>query len=260
VTNLNPTAAGIGRPQGRARFKLHGLTWLVWRQHRTSFRLWIVLALALTGYLIYLHAAFASYLTTQAAGTDPGSLPPDVGFSVAAFLLYITPLLAGTAFGAQTFEHEYTVGTFVLACTQSVSPTAWVRAKLLVPTAMIVFCVTPCAAALTWDYDLDPNRQQIFLGREIFEAIGPAAVALAIVGFLIGAAAGITFRSSGAAPALSLLLALAFKLSLWALPNLLEQQPHTPIWSVQWTATGICTISCAGLAAYCLRLIRRRPC
>ena len=260
MSSLAPTAPGAERSAGRARSRLRGLTWLVWRQHRASFRLWIVFALALTGYLVYLHARYASYLAAQAEGAYAGSLPPDAGFSAAAFLLYIAPLLAAASFGAQLFGREYTDGTFALVCVQSVSGTAWVRAKLLVPAAMVLLCVTPCAAALTWDYSLDPYRRQIFLGREVFEAVGPAAVALCMVGLFLGAATGLTLRRSGAAQGPSLLLVLALKLGLWMLPGSLKQQPYPAMWILQSTATGVCVIICVGLAIYCRHLIRRRFC
>ncbi|MBR7833248.1 hypothetical protein KDL01_08225 [Actinospica durhamensis] len=259
MSSLAPTAPGAERVPGRTRPRLHGLTWLVWRQHRASFRFWTICALLLTGYLVYLHTTYASYLSAQAAGFDPDSVAPDAGFSVAAFLLSIAPLLAGASFGTQLFEREFSDGTFALVCTQSVSRVAWVRTKLLVPALMIVLCVAPCAAALTWDYSLDPHRQQIFLGREIFEAIGPAAVALSLVGLLVGAAAGLTLWRTGAAPVLAFLVVLAFKLCLWALPGQLNQEADSSMQTLQWTTTGICVVVCAGLAAYCQRLIVRRP-
>ncbi len=259
MSSLAPTAPGAERTPGRTRPRLHGLTWLVWRQHRASFRFWTICTLLLTGYLVYLHASYATYLAAQAAGLDPDSIAPDAGFSIAAFLLSIAPLLAAAAFGAPLFEREFSDGTFALVCAQSVSRVAWVRAKLLVPAVMVVLCVTPSAAALTWDYSLDPHRQQIFLGREIFEAIGPAAVALTLVGMLVGAAAGLTLRRNGAAPAVAFLVVLAFKLCLWALPSLLNQGSHSPMQTLQWTATGICVVVCVGLAAYCQGLIARRP-
>lgn len=259
MSSLVPTVPTVERPPLRARLRLRGLTWLIWRQHRASFRIWAVCAVVLTGYLVYLHATYASYLSTQGRNYDSDLLSPDAGFSVASLLLYTAPLLSAAAFGAQLFEREYTEGTFALVCVQSVSPTAWVRTKLLVPAAMVLLCVTPCAVAFTWDYDLDPYRKQILLGHEVFECSGPSVVALTMVGFLVGAACGLILRRNGAAPGLSLVLVLAFKLLLSGLASLLNQDPQSATWKLQWTTTAICALACAGLARYCRHLILQRP-
>lgn len=260
MTVLTPTAPGAKPPPIWTVFKLRGLTWLVWRQHRASFRLWMACALVLTGYLVYLHATYTHYLSSQAGqGADPSSVSPDAGFSVAALLLYLAPLVAAAAFGAQLFEREYTEGTFQLVCAQSVAGTAWVRAKLLVPAVMVLVCVTPCAAALTWDYELDPYRRQIFLSREVFQVVGPAAISLTLLGFLLGAVSGLILRRNGAAPILSLFLALGFKLLLSGLPSLLHRDAQSVDGLLQWVTTGICLLLSAGLAVLCRSRIRQRP-
>ena len=298
MTTVAPCAPAAGRASGRTRFQLSGLTWLVWRRHRASFRLWILCSLALTGYLVYWHTKYQATFAadTCCAVSRSFGFPPDVGLSVAACLLFIAPFPAGVAFGAQLFEREFTDGTFTLACTQSASAAAWVRAKLSVPAAMVLLCVTPCAAALTWDYRVNYSWQQNWHGIGVFDVIGPVAVADCLVGLFLGAASGLTWRRGGPAKGLALILVIAFKAGLfWLLPHLLPSTytaigptndlqtlvpvkawaldsgylngggqyvrylPYSDLQPLQWIATGVCVIVCAALFVYCLRLVRRLP-
>jgi hypothetical protein len=284
-------APASGRASGRARLRLHGLTWLVWRTHRAAFRFWIVVSLALTGYLVYWHA------TAQPLLDDGGAtvgLPPDVGISAVSFLVFLAPVLAGMALGTQLFEREYTEGTFRLVCTQSVTAAAWVRAKLCVSAVMVFLCVTPCAAALTWDFRKDPDRQQNWYGIGVFDTIGPAAVAICLLGLFLGAAAGLAWRRSVPAKGLVLVLVLGFKVALFqTLAHLLPRTtatgplygtpqvpdnawvvqsgvlataghppyamylPYADLQSLQWITTGFCVVVCAALALFCVRIVRR---
>lgn len=295
MTALPPFAPATELADRRHRFALRGLTWLVWREHRASFRLWIFCSLVLTGYLVYWHARYhATFFddTLIGPGPSPVGLPPDVGLSAAAFLLLIAPVLAGVVFGAQLFERPFTDGTFALVCMQSASTAAWARARLSVSAAMVVLCVTPCAGALTWDFRVDFAFQQRWYDITMFGAIGPAAVAICLVGLFLGAAAGLCWRRSAPAKCLALALVIAFEAGLsWALPRLLEptyarggsvtgdQVPHSA-WvlgsgdlapagryvkylpysdlpTLQWMVTGICLVVCTALAFACLRLLRR---
>jgi len=220
MSTLAPGVPETARVSGPSRCKPSGLTWLVWRQHRALFRLGIVCSLAMTGFLVYWHASNQATIGDSTfGGSGTVGLPPDVGLSAAAFMVWMVPLLVGVA-GAQLFEREFTAGTFRLVCAQSMSRGAWVRAKLLVPAAVVILCVTPCAAALTWDYRLDPSRQWYSIGG--FDTIGPVAVAFPLVALFLGAAAGLTWRSGGPAKGLALALVLAFKAGVfWTLPRLL---------------------------------------
>lgn len=287
MSTLTPIAPAPGRASA-GRPALRGLTWLVWREHRASFRLWIFCSAVLTGYLLYWHVRYhATFADDTAGGSGSLGLPPDVGLSIAAFLLFTAPILASVAFGAPLFEREFTGGTFKLACGQSASSAAWVRAKLAVPAAMVILCVTPCAAALTWDFRVDFSLQQDWHGIGVFDAIGPAAVGCSLLGLFLGAASGLAWRRSGPAKVLALALSIAFKAGLfWLLAHLLAPMsvadgpqrqvplnawvlaaqsgsgstsylPYSDLQPLQWITTGFCVVACAALALLCLRLIRR---
>ena len=241
----------------RGRFTLRGSAWVVWREHRAWFRFWIVCSIAMTGYLVYWHLR---YQATFIELTDPGpyasvGLPPDIGLTAAAVLLTIAPAVAGVTFGAPLFEREYTQGTARLVRTQSVSDIAWVRAKLGVPAMILVACVTPCAAAFSWDLQVDFAMRQNWRGIGVFDAIGPAAVAFCLVGLFLGAAAGLTWRRGGPSKILALALILGFEAAVF---RVLPHAPYSDLELAQWFVTGICVATCAALGFYCLRLIGHR--
>jgi len=258
MSALDPLAsAAEGAADWRSRFTLRGPAWLVWREHRAWFRLWIACSIAMTGYLVYWHVR---YHATFAELTNPGpsvsvGFPPDIGLSVAALLLTIAPAVVGVTFGAPLFEREYTQGTVRLVLAQSVPDSAWVRAKLGVPAVILVACVTPCAAAFTWDLQVDFAMRQNWRGIGVFDAIGPAAVALCLVGLFLGAAAGLTWRRAGPSKFLALGLVLVFEAAVFlALPHV----PYSDLELAQWIFTSICIAMCAALGFYCLRLIGHR--
>ncbi|HET9171754.1 MAG TPA: hypothetical protein VFN97_20110 [Actinospica sp.] len=233
-----------------------GPTWLVWREHRAWFRVWMACSLALTCYLVYWHVR---YHATFAELTGPGpnattGLPPDLGLTAAAVLLTITPALTAVTFGAPLFEREFTSGTARLVRAQSMSDAAWVRAKLLVPGAMVVACVTPCAAALTWDYQVDFAWQQDSRAIGVFDAIGPAAVAICLAGLFLGAAAGLTWPHGAASKFLAVMLVLAFEAAIFGGMPLV---PGTGVVALQSIVTVCCVGVCGALASYCLHLLRR---
>lgn len=301
MSPLAPSTAAAGEPAIDARhppLALHGLTWLTWRRHRASFRLWMFCGLVMTAYLVYWHVMYhASFGDDTLIGPQQTSgLPPDVGLSAAAFLLLTAPLLAGVVFGAQLFERPFTDGTFKLICTQSVSAAAWVRTELAVSAVMLVLCVTPCAAAFTWDFRVDFVLEGHWHGIWAFDAVGPAAVGTSLVGLFLGAASGLVWRRSAPAKGLALLAVVAFEAGLsQALPRLMpaiyatggsadgEQAqapfnawvletgsrkgsgpytkylPYSDLAPMQWMAAGICVVVCAALVVVCLRLVRRRP-
>jgi hypothetical protein len=275
----------------------HGLAWLVWRRHRASFRLWIFCGAVLTAYLVYWHLRYhATFSSDTFIVLKPTvGLPPDIGLSAAAFLLLAAPLLIGVVFGAQLFERPFTDGTIALICTQSVTAAAWVRAELAASATMLVLCVTPCAAAFTWDYRVDSALQGHWHGIWAFDAVGPAAVGICLVALFLGAASGLVWRRGAPAKGLALVLVIAFEAGLSeALPHLLPASrlvvepanggqvalpfnawvlgtgnlgvsgyyarylPCSDLAPLQWIAAGICVVVCAVVAAACVRLLRRR--
>ena len=262
-----PPAEDTAQDGRRPRLAPHGLAWLVWRRHRASFRLWMFSGLTLTAYLVYWHVRYhATFVGDTLGGANTTSgLPPDVGLSAATFLLLAAPFLTAVVFGAQLFERPFTDGTFTLIRTQSVTAAAWVCAELAVSAAMVVLCVTPCAAALTWDFHIDFMLEGHWHGIWAFNTVGPAAVGVCLVGLFLGAVSGLVWRRSAPAKGLALVLIVAFEAGLsWALGAAgLEGRtrpagylPFSGIASLQLAATGICLLLCAVLAGACLRLVR----
>jgi hypothetical protein len=172
---------------------------------------------------------------------------------------------------------------------------AWIRAELAVSAAMVLLCVTPCAAAFTWDFRVDFVLQAHWHGIWVFDAVGPAAVGICLVGLFLGAASGLAWRRGAPAKGLALVSLLASEAGLsWALPHLassiyatggsadggqaqapfnawvletgsrkgsgpyIKYLPYSDLPPLQWMTTGICILICAALAGACLRLARRR--
>ncbi|EFL26935.1 putative transmembrane transport protein [Streptomyces himastatinicus ATCC 53653] len=260
-----------------------GLLWLAWRRHRAALTAGGALLLALAGYVLYQRAGMVALLHDRniagcriwqnpcngmrfAPHDAPSPLrdayerldahrPP---LLVTGWLLLAVPVLIGTFVGAPLLARELESGTYKMVWSQSASRTRWLAALLGVPLTAAVAGTTALSALFTWWWW--PARDQFaHLDRYAtvpFDAVGPAAVALTVLSFFLGAALGLLIART--LPAMAATLAVTAGL-LTALGALRPHPRDGGFWWVQWTQAGLCLALAAALAAFCVRRIRRRP-
>jgi hypothetical protein len=208
------TAAVLPRPRA---LRLRGLTWLVWRQNRTAFRIGLVVALLIAGYAAVRHQQIVAAVDQQhlaaCRGTSVSStecfkkilkfgsayqFPMRRPLQAMVFL----PLLFGLFLGGPQLAQELESGTYRTACSQSVTRVRWFVAKLAVPVAMTVIVSGTVALAMTWWWH--PAAE--VMGGQFpwyewypFNGIGPVVVGQSVLMLLLGVTFGLLLRRTLAA-------------------------------------------------------------
>lgn len=196
---------------------IRGVTWLVWRQHRTARWALIAMTALVAGYFLY-----GGYGASQAvAGQLDGCTVSAAEKSrqcvdaLAAFqqqhqyplrrplqLLVLMPLVFGLFLGGPLFAQEIESGTYRTALSQSVTRTRWFLAKLAVPAALTVLLSGLITAAATWWWHTvaGPLGSSFpWHGLMPYNAIGPAPVAKALLMLLVGITLSLLARRTVAA-------------------------------------------------------------
>ncbi|WP_372408830.1 hypothetical protein [Streptomyces luteireticuli] len=224
-TTLTPEApdtasAGTRRPGPR------GMAWMVLRQHRATVFAGIALVVVMAVQLVLLRWAMTDYLHRH--GLDGGV--PDWTRTLDDFrggygdvlhynglVLEFLPLLVGLLVAGPMVARELESGTYQLAWTQSVPPLRWLAAKLAVPVVFVLAGVSLLSAVYTWTWSAVPY--ELLPGQtwyELFDALGPAPVANALLGIALGVPAGLLARRT--LPAMGITL-VAYGLVQWALTS-----------------------------------------
>lgn len=198
------------------------MTWLAWRQLRTSaiatFGALLALAvvLALTGpNLVHL------YDTTVKPCPSIG----DCSGAVAAFgkkynflqqlltiVMQVTPALLGVFWGAPLIARELETGTYRLAWTQSVTRTRWLATKLALTGLATAALAGLLSLAVTWWYaPLDKAGTNRFDGS-VFGERGITPIGYALFAFAVGALLGLIIRRTLPAMATTLVAFIAVRL------------------------------------------------
>ncbi|MFI5987270.1 ABC transporter permease subunit [Streptomyces sp. NPDC051555] len=180
-----------------------GVSWLVWRQHRTA--LWALLATTVLvgGYLV--SGALAAHTDLPGLDGCTGAaaehsrrcsdalttfqMRHQHPLRTALQGLLLLPLLFGLFLGGPLFAQELECGTHRTALSQSVTRTRWFLAKLAVPvTLTILFSGLITAAATWWWHTVATPLGSTFpwYGPMPFDAVGPAPTAKAVLMLLIG--------------------------------------------------------------------------
>ncbi|GGX56714.1 hypothetical protein [Streptomyces fructofermentans] len=201
---------------------LSGLTWLIWRQHRSAF--WTGLVLL---------AVFAAFVVTRRSGMvadiDAHNLAGCVYESpearceeVNAFrgrfydvmhytglLVSFVPLVIGVFLGGPLLSRELENGTYALSCTQSVSRTRWIAFKLGVPALVTLIGTSAVAALYTWWWQpADTLMKGMYWYESPFNNVGVVPVALSLLALVTGAAIGMVLRRPVAAMAVTCAVAV----------------------------------------------------
>lgn len=113
------------------------------------------------------------------------------------------PAAFGAFIAGPALARELESGTFRLAWSQSVPPSRWLAAKLLVPAVLAVATTSALATASWWFWSRhgDSPYPSAWFERSVYGAVGTVPVAHALFGLALGALAGLLVRRTVAAMA-----------------------------------------------------------
>ncbi|UNO41550.1 ABC transporter permease subunit [Streptomyces sp. MST-110588] len=227
MNTVTPTASAddATRTATPRRGILHGMTWLVWRRHRTAF--WIGIACAVVGCAVFAyHRAGVMELADSPGTKTTGQAYEDLAQrfqnqyrwlfdNTRSFLGYL-PAVAAIFLGAPLIAAEQEHGTVKLVTTQSASRGRWIAVKLSLPLLMVLLCTTALSAAFTWLWE--PAHELVdggdWLHTGIFDATGPVPVASALFLTVCAVAIGMFVRRVRPGMAITFVFTVAFGM-LW---------------------------------------------
>ena len=204
---------------------------LALRQFRTegiiAFAVLLTLAVVLAvtgGHLVSVSDAFES--TCRIAHDCDTTTNPVTGVDTSLqhaleFIGMIAPALFGLFFGAPLIAREIETGTFRLAWSQSVTRRRWLAVKL----GVVGFAAMVFGGLLTWmsSWWLSPidavNQNRFSLASFSYHGVAP--IGYAAFAFALGAAAGVMFRRTVPAMAVTLAGFVGARLAVtyWIRPN-----------------------------------------
>ncbi|WP_404816189.1 ABC transporter permease subunit [Streptomyces thermolineatus] len=216
-----PASGGTGGT-GR-RFRLRGVTWLVWRQHRAAY--WTVLACTavFTAWMLYRNALMTDHFA-EVGGSGAAeenrwedSEPHLRALFDAARALGFVPVLAGVFLGAPLLADDLEKGTAKLALSQSVGRVRWLSVKLGLGALVIVASTSVLAAVFGrwWRQAASGGIVLPWASGHAFDNTGPVPMALALFTAAGGMAIGLLLRRTLLAMVVTLGFAVAVQFA-WA--------------------------------------------
>ncbi|MEE1821288.1 ABC transporter permease subunit [Streptomyces sp. BE20] len=211
-----PTGAATG---ARRRPALHGLSWLVWRQHRATLRTVLALTVVGVAFIAYRRAGMMDHLARfdwpHPTGDEwrNGFGPFSGQLNDTGFQLGLVPVVLGVFLGAPLFASDLETGTAKLVTGQSVSRMRWLTAKLGLALAVSAVATVALSAAFTWWYHPVKATSSDWTSGAVFDATGPVPVALTLFTVTVGALIGMLLRRSLAAMVVTLGAAVAIKVA-----------------------------------------------
>ena len=200
-----------------------GLTWTVWREHRSALLVWSAYVLLMVGWMLWLRFVTGAEARAEEAACrklENGCIDLASAFDYASAMSTIGTLIAYSSYavaawaGASLTGRELERGTAQLAWTQSVTPVRWLTVKLAVPAAALTVGMAVLVLVYRWAWSTNRDLQtdewhytDPFLNR------GPAVLAYALCALAVGALAGIVLRR--ALPALTVALGFMVAFHLW---------------------------------------------
>ncbi|AXG79567.1 ABC transporter permease [Streptomyces paludis] len=197
--NTGPTGT-VPTAVQRGPARLAGMLWLVWRQHRAAFLTLIAVTAVAVGLMAYLRADLMGFLASENTSaptpdqTDSFESHAQRMWSVGEYLGYL-PLLIGVFIGAPLFAGDLETGTARLVTAQSVSRTRWIVTKLALTGVVVAALTALLSAVFGWWWRPVSHRDTMsFTSGTFFDNTGIVPVALALLAFSVGAAAGLVLR------------------------------------------------------------------
>lgn len=214
------------------------MIWVAWRQFRAQAivagaALFVVaVVLAATGpHLASLYERSGLAACSTSCATAAGSFiagtkgsATELIFYGGVFLLYAAPALIGLFWGAPLVAREFEAGTFRLAWNQSISRARWMVAKLCLLglgamlTAGLLALMTSWWASPLYQAAQKAGGQNALsiarLAPPLFGANGIAPIGYAAFAFALGVTAGVLFRRTLPAMAVTLVVFAAVQV-LW---------------------------------------------
>jgi hypothetical protein len=201
------------------------MTYLVWREYRLQWAIALALLAAITAVMLIdgLHEA-AQWHSLQAscAGIAPTLGHPGgcLGQSIVSvvgndfrILSVLVPGILGILWGAPLIAHELETGTATFAWTQGITRTRWLLAKV----GYLMLSAAAWAGAVTglitwWSGPENAQRADAFQSN-YFNTQGIIPIGFAMVAMALGITAGVLFRRT--LPAIAVTLAGFIGLRLW---------------------------------------------
>jgi hypothetical protein len=198
TTDLEPAA---GQGAGFA-----GLAWLTWRQHRWALLGSLVLAAALTGWMVYLASDMTSFYhqchnTLCPVGSPQFETlnarftgPIDVANNLLLGVEYL-PVLIGMFLGVPLLAKEYEQRTLLLAWSQDISPVRWLWTKLTLIGLFVAALTAVLSAASGHLAHVLHNvgGGSLFEGQRFLDS-GMLPLAIGVSWFAVGVALGAAVR------------------------------------------------------------------
>ncbi|MGW3657893.1 ABC transporter permease [Streptomyces sp. NPDC005151] len=251
------SAIGLRTPVAPAA-GLRGPVRVLLRQHRRS--LWaagalLVLGIAIVvGLRIWVAVASSDELCADGDTTrcgDGSYLPTYARTSTETYLasggtaVLLLAGLIGVFVAGPLIARELESGTFRMAWTQSVSPARWLAARLALPAALVTAGMTVLVLVYRWGWsDIRSNPYAFGLSWNlsgINPALGPTAVAYALLAVAVGALCAVVVRRTVLSMSLTALVLgtvmLGFgkrRYELWpAVRHLGSRYPSGDIWPIE---------------------------
>ncbi|MEV6162942.1 ABC transporter permease subunit [Streptomyces sp. NPDC052052] len=195
MTALSTETPRTGRKSGPRL--LHGLNWLVVRQHRAA--LSAVLAATVLGsvWIVYQRDEMRQLLEAAGWPEEDLSQPTfsSTGVSLTLTALSALPLVLAVFLGAPLFSGDHEHGTARLVTTQSVSRLRWAATKLAWCYAAVILCGVALSVFFTWWWK--PYRSvfpSLWSEGTIFDSTGPVLPALCLFLTALGITLGVLLR------------------------------------------------------------------
>ncbi|MEV6332460.1 ABC transporter permease [Streptomyces sp. NPDC051909] len=180
---------------------LKGPYWVTVRQYRRT--LWltgalVVVILAAISGLRAWDASIPDSLTTEGIwvpANDSGYRALVWAMEYANVGMVLLPLLVGAFVAGPLVAREFESGTYKLSLTQSVSPAAWLRAKLTVTSAAALLTTLALTGVYLIGWNRVSGRAELqWADRGPYEATGTALVASVLAAVAVGALVGLLVR------------------------------------------------------------------
>ncbi|MGW5733583.1 MULTISPECIES: ABC transporter permease [Streptomyces] len=175
---------------------LHGLTWLVLRQHRTT--TWIIVGLSVLGaaMILYRRGEMADMLAARGwPDKDVTLMTTPHSFEYIAGALGALPVVLGVFLGAPLIASDQEHGTAQLVTTQSMPRRRWLAAKLIWCLSLVLVSSLVLSTLFFWWWE--PYRDILlseWLAGSVFDNTGPMLTAFSLFLTMSGIAIGMLLR------------------------------------------------------------------